>query len=123
MVGARNHAVGIAGLDHHGAEVIVIVHLFQRIFGSYPLVFPQFKKHFGISREPGRVFGRNDFDSLHAPAFAPIITLHRFRTAENNRSGRSRFGNKMSRVENAVVFAFRQHDGLQVFRSFCQQPF
>ena len=105
-----NHAVGLFLVDHHGAVVGAVGHLFAGLFDGDALLGAKLRVGFREVFKVGGGHGIDDFRGVHVHAEFRGAGVNLFGIAEQDDFGHLALKENGGSLDEAVFFAFGQHD-------------
>ena len=105
MAGAGDQAVGVAHLDHHGAEVGGVVHLLEGLGQGDTLLGAQLGELLGVGL---LLLGSAGVD------YGDAVNLDLIRVAQDDEVGQALLDDLLGSLDGARVLALGQDDGLLV---------
>ena len=114
MDGARHHAVGVAHVNHHRAEVGNVANLITGLLNGHALLCAQACKLFGVALRVCGIVDGNDAGCRNIQAKLRCACADRLSIAEQYQVGNSALKNDCGCTQDAIVFGFGQDDALAV---------
>ena len=110
MAGTGDHAVGVVHVDHHNAEVTLVLHLLARFVDGDALLLAQLGEFLGIGLEKVAFARVDDSGIAHVDAMGRDLALR----TEDDYVGDASIQNGTSGLHGADVASFGQDDLLLV---------